>query len=172
MMSSHLPPLTSLAAYICVHITRDLFTFRLLLYSVLSLAPFAICSRVHLPATCLLHSGGLLVHGACVPAFLYHWDGFRVQMSDFEYANDSNQEEWEVPFNHLMCCLCQSLALSPVRLQHVSMKEDCGTVMCLTCYKRWYRNLVDVPGVVPCPCCRSLCPHPSPEHAIPGHVTV
>ena len=98
--------------------------------------------------------------------------GFRFQMSDFEYANDSNQEEWEVPFNHLTCCLCQSLALLPVRLQHISMTEDCGTVTCQSCYKRWYRNLVDVPGPVPCPCCRSPCQHPSPEHAIPVHVTV
>ena len=87
-------------------------------------------------------------------------------MSDFEYL--SLLEE-EVPFSHLTCSLCQSLAVLPVRLQHVVPANDCGTVTCLECFRRWVCSSKGQP-IVYCPRCRRQCPHPTDDMAIPDRL--
>ena len=87
-------------------------------------------------------------------------------MSDFEYLHVSEEE---LPFSHLTCCLCQSLAVLPVRLLHIDAIEDCGTVTCLECFRRWARSSKDE-RVVSCPRCRRDCPHPTDQMAVPDRL--
>ena len=52
----------------------------------------------------------------------------RPHIMEYEYINPPDED---VPFVHLTCFLCQTLAVMPVRLEHTIVTDDCGTVMCL-----------------------------------------
>ena len=87
-------------------------------------------------------------------------------MSEFEYVGAFDEE---LPFSHLTCSMCQFMAVQPVRLLHSISVDDCGTVTCLECYRRWMRTTKDAPHVT-CPRCRNPCPHPTEEDAIPDRL--
>ena len=89
-------------------------------------------------------------------------------MSDFEYVGD---DEWGVPYNHLTCSVCQTLAVLPVRLQHCNVNEDCGTVTCLDCYRNWVRSTKD-DTTLTCPRCRRPCPKLTEPNATPDRLLV
>ena len=91
-------------------------------------------------------------------------------MSDFEYVRGPSGDDHE-PYHHLTCCLCQTLAVMPVRIQHVSSVEDCGTVTCLECFQHWVASLApNTSATVTCPRCRAPCTPPSNDKAVPDRL--
>jgi len=67
--------------------------------------------------------------------------------NDIEYIGEENGPLVDT----LSCAVCYELPVMPIRVEHQSIYEDCGCVMCLSCHKEW-REQSSL-----CPRCRRRC---------------
>lgn len=67
--------------------------------------------------------------------------------NDIEYIGEENGPLVDT----LSCAVCYELPVMPIRVEHQSIYEDCGCVMCLSCHKVW-REQSSL-----CPRCRRRC---------------
>ena len=105
-------------------------------------------------------------------------------MSDYEYVDPA--AETCPALQHMLCAVCQSLCVEPVRVLHVIGDTDCGASVCRQCHEAWASSLkpvmqrdgfgnpvdddVNPPAVVGCPLCRAACPRPRQGAAVPDRL--